>query len=105
MKEKKVVFNKPNRKPRPKKKAAPQIVNNFIKNKPMIAKSLNVYPRYRPDRNVEEIKPIVNAKVADEKLIHKPKKDDGQTYFPVIGQGDSGGPTTKGRRRGGKKTK
>lgn len=100
-----MVFNKPNRKPRPEKKEAPKKVNNYVKNKVTVAKSLNIYPRYRPDRDVEEMKPVVNAKVADEKLIHKPKRDDGQSYFPVIGQGDSDAPTSKGSGRSRKKTK
>jgi hypothetical protein len=95
--------NKP-KKPRPPKVAPPK-VNNYLKNKPTMAKSRNVYPTYRKPRNVEEIKPVVNGKVADEKLIHKPISSEPQLFIPVIEKGKSDGPTKKSTRRSSKNTK
>ena len=72
--------NKP-KKPRPPK-TAPAKVNNYLKNKPTIAKSRNVYPAYRKRRDVEEVAS------ADPKL-----------FIPVIEKGKSNGPTKKSNKR------
>jgi len=80
-------------------KAAPAKVNNYLKNKPTVAKSRNVYPVKKKQRDVEEIKPVVNGKVADENLIHKPALKDANPFFPVIEKGKSNGPTKKSSKR------
>lgn len=95
--------NKP-KKPRPTK-VAPAKVNNYLKNKPMMAKSKNIYPAYRKPRDVEEIKPVVNGKVADENLIHKPILANPEPFFPVIQKGKSDSPSKKNVKRDGKKSK
>ena len=92
------------KKPRPPKKA-PAKVNNYTNNKPTMAQSRNIYPIKRPKRDVEEIKPVVNGKVADENLIHKPASDVGQQFFPVIEKGNTNGPTKKSSGRSRKNTK
>ena len=94
------IFGKPKRKPRPDKKEAPRVINNYLVNKPMMAKSLNIYPAAPQKRDVEEVKQVVNAKVADEKLIHKPVADKGQEFFPVIENATSHGPTKSSGPRG-----
>ena len=86
-------------------KKAPAKVNNYLKNKPTIAQSRNVYPTYRKPRNVEEVKPVVNGKVADEKLIHKPALAEPEQFFPVIEKGTTDGPTKKSTRRSSKNSK
>jgi len=96
-------IHKPKKDTPPKK--APAKVNNYLKNKPTIAQSKNVYPSYRKPRNVEEIKPVVNGKVADENLIHKPTLAEAKQFFPVIEKGNTDGPTKKGSRRRSKNSK
>jgi len=95
---------KKEKKDRPPKKA-PAKVNNFLKNKPTIAQSRNVYPTYRKPRNVEKAQPVVNGKVADEKLIHKPAPAEAEQFFPVIQKGNKDGPTKKSPRRRSKNSK
>lgn len=93
----KEILQMPIRKPkedRPPKKA-PAKVNNYLKNKPTIAQSRNVYPSYRKPRNVEEVKPVVNGKVADENLIHKPTLVEPEQFFPIIQKDKSDGATKK----------
>ena len=89
--------NKPKKDLPPKK--APAKVNNYLKNKPTIAQSRNVYPSYRRPRNVEEVKPVVNAKVADDNLIHKPTLANPKQFFPVIEKGNTDRPTKKSTKR------
>ena len=89
--------NKP-KKPRPPK-TVPPTVNNYLKNKPTIAKSRNIYPPFRKPRNVEEIKLVVNGKVADENLIHKPTSADPKLFIPVIEKGKSDGTSNKSNKR------
>ena len=96
-------INKP-KKDRPPKKA-PAKVNNYLNNKPTIAQSRNVYPSYRKPRNVEEIKPVVNGKIADEKLIHKPALAEAEQFFPVIEKGNTDGPTKRSPGRRSKNSK
>ncbi len=98
------IFGKPKRKPRPKIKAAPQTINNYEVNKPMIAKSLNVYPKHSIPRKVEEVKPVVNAKVAGKNLIHKPVSQEGQVFFPVVEKVASSG-LKKNTKPGSRNTK
>ncbi len=86
-------------------KKAPAKVNNYLKNKPTIAQSRNVYPTYRKPRNVEEVKPVVNGKVADEKLIHKPVPAEPKQYFPVIEKGTTDGHIKKSTKRRSGNTK
>ena len=76
----------PERKKRwPKTKEEPKLVNNFLVNKTQVARSLNIYPSKEEvmRRDPEDVKQVVNKKVADSKLIHKTKKNDGQDYFPT----------------------
>jgi hypothetical protein len=69
-------------------KREPVKVNNFKVNKPVVAKSKNIQPLiYIEKREVEEVKPVVNGEVADEKLIHKPKKKEVMVNPPVIKKG------------------
>jgi len=80
-------------------KKAPAKVNNFKVNKPTIAKSRNIQPLlYIKKREVEEVKPVVNGKVADEKLIHKPGKVVIEFNPPVITKGVKNGPKQNSRR-------
>jgi len=95
--------NKP-KKPRPPK-TAPATVNNYVKNKPTIAQSRNIYPAYRKPRDVEEVKPVVNGKVADENLIHKPVSATPKLFIPVIEKGKSDATIKKSTRRSSKNSK
>jgi len=95
---------KKEKKPRPPK-TAPPTVNNYLKNKPTIAKSINIYPVKKPRRDVEEVKAVVNGKVADENLIHKPAPVDPIPFFPVIEKGKSNGPAKKSTKRSPKASK
>lgn len=96
--------DKKEKKQRPPK-TAPAKVNNYLNNKPIMAQSKNIYPTYRKPRDVEEIKPVVNGKVADENLIHKPAPANPEPFFPVIKKGKSDGPIKKSTRRGSKNSK
>lgn len=81
----------------------PAKVNNFKVNKPVVAKPRVTQPTiYIKPRNVEEVKPVVNAKVADEKLIHKPKKKQAPKP-PVIVKGGKGG-QKRSTRQGSKQS-
>ena len=95
---------KKEKKPRPPK-TAPAKINNYIVNKPTIAQSKNVYPTYRKPRDVEEVKPVVNGKVADSNLIHKPAPAEPEQFFPVIKNGKSDGPAKKSTKRRSKNSK
>lgn len=90
--------DKKEKKPRPPKTAPPK-VNNYLKNKPTIAKSRNVYPAYRKSRDIEELKPVVNGKVADENLIHKPTLAAPEPFFPIIKKGQLNEHTKKSTKR------
>lgn len=80
-------------------KKAPAKVNNFKVNKPTIAKSRNIQPLLHiKKREVEEVKPVVNGKVADEKLIRKPGKIVREFNPPVIIKGVKNGPKQNSRR-------
>ena len=87
-------------------KTAPATVNNYLKNKPMVAQSRSLRTTYDKPRDVEEVKPIVNGKVADSKLIHKSAKLNADPFFPVIEKGctsDSIKKSTKQRTSTSKK--
>lgn len=76
----------------------PAKVNNFLVGKPTIRKSRDV-DIGRVSRNVNEVIQVVNGKIADESLIHKPGSDEQhQTFFPVIQEG-----VTKKDKKGSKK--
>lgn len=76
----------------------PEKVNNFKTCKPVVCKSLNIYPTKEKPRDVEEIKPVVNGKVADNNKIHKPKKNTGQKNFPVISNRNTTNRSRKGKK-------
>lgn len=70
----------------------PAKINNFKVNKPTIARSRNIEPMiYIKPREVEEVKQVVNSKVADEKLVHKPQKKHNSVKPPVISKGNKNG--------------
>lgn len=63
----------------------PPKVNNFLTCKPTVVKSNNVYPGKVIKRNVKEVDIIVNGKVANKNLIHKPYiQKNSIESFPVI---------------------
>ena len=85
----------------------PATVNNFSKNKARVAKPNNVTKTPPKKRNVKEVKPIVNAKVATDGLIHKPvTKNPVQKYFPTTdGVKNGHGKATNRSRKSTKKSK
>lgn len=80
-------------------KVAPATVNNYLKNKPTIARSRSLRTTYDKPRDVEEVKPVVNGKVADANLIHKSAKLNADPFFPVIEKGRSDGTVKKSVKR------
>lgn len=78
----------------------PAKVNNYKVNKPIVAKSRNIQPSiYIKPREVEEVKQVVNGKVADEKLIHKAGKKAPAPKPPVIVKGGKNGQKQNTRQR------
>lgn len=69
----------------------PAKINNFKVNKPVVAKPRNLGPLiFIKPREVEEVKQVVNKKVADEKLIHKAKEVKEKVVAPTVSKGKSG---------------
>lgn len=85
----------------------PATINNYVKNKANVAKPNNVTKTSPKRRNIEDVKPIVNAKVASDGLIHKPAtKNPVQKYFPTTdGVKNGHGKTTNRRKKSSKKSK